>query len=144
EQHDRGRFDTVAISLGPDDGSLMRNRLKGAFGRFVDVRTKNDSEVARALREMEIDIAVDLKGFTEGARPGIFAVRPAPVQVSYLGHPGTMGAPYIDYIVADRVIIPPAHRGCYSENIVLLPGSYQCNDSRRAIDSRTPTRTEAG
>jgi predicted O-linked N-acetylglucosamine transferase (SPINDLY family) len=93
---------------------------------------------------MEIDIAVDLKGFTQDARPGILAFRPAPVQVNYLGHPGTMGASYIDYLIADRIIIPEEHEQHYNERIVLLPDSYQANDSTRQIAERTPSRTEEG
>jgi predicted O-linked N-acetylglucosamine transferase (SPINDLY family) len=93
---------------------------------------------------MEIDIAVDLKGFTHDARPGILAFRPAPVQVNYLGHPGTMGAPYIDYLIADRRIVPDGHERHYSEKIVYLPDSYQCNDRKRRIAERTPARAEEG
>ena len=103
ERHDRDRFETIAVSLGPDTADGMRSRLKGAFERFVDVRERSDREVANLIRKLEIDIAVDRTGFTIGARTGIFALRPAPVQVNYLAYPGTMGADYIDYIVADRV-----------------------------------------
>jgi len=144
EWHDRGRFETVALSFGPDDASEMRARLVKAFDRFVDVRPVSDAEAARMLRAMEIDIAVDLKGFTKNARPGILAARPSPVQVNYLGHPGTMGAPYIDYILADRIVIPSEQRRYYSESVALLPGSYQCNDAKRRIGERTPIRAEEG
>jgi len=144
ECHDRKRFETVAVSFGPDDKSAMRARLSRAFDRFLDVREKNDSEVAGLLKDMEIDIAVDLKGFTQDARPSILAFRPAPLQLNYLGHPGTMGAPYIDYIVADRMIIPAGHETFYSEKIVYLPDSYQANDAKRRIAARTPSRRESG
>jgi len=144
EAHDRARFETVAISFGPDDGSAMRRRLEQAFDRFVDVREKNDHEVATLIREMEIDIAVDLKGFTQDARPGILAFRPAPVQVNYLGHPGTMGASYVDYLIADRRVVPEAREQHYSEQIVFLPESYQANDRTRPIAERTPARAEEG
>jgi predicted O-linked N-acetylglucosamine transferase (SPINDLY family) len=144
ESHDRARFETVAFSFGPDDASNMRERLTRAFDRFVDVRNESDEAAASLIRDMEIDIAVDLKGFTQDARPGILAFRPAPVQVNYLGHPGTMGASYIDYLIADRIIIPEEHEQHYNERIVLLPDSYQANDSTRQIAERTPSRKEEG
>ena len=144
EAHDNARFETVAISFGPDDQSEMRKRLMRAFDRFIDVRDKSDHATAMLLREMEIDIAVDLKGFTQEGRPGILAYRPAPVQVSYLGHPGTMGARYIDYLIADRRIVPEGHERYYSEKIVCLPDSYQVNDRKRRIAERTPSRRDEG
>jgi protein O-GlcNAc transferase len=144
ERHDRARFETSALSFGPDRPSEMRSRLVAAFDRFVDVRLMSDIDVAKLVRELEIDIAVDLKGYTENARPGILAHRPAPVQVNYLGYPGTMGASYIDYIIADDFVIPRADALWYSEKIVWLPGSYQVNDTRRTIAERTPTRSEVG
>ena len=143
EQHDRARFDVVAISFGPDPPTGMRARLKSAFERFIDVRHLRDDEIAKLLRELEIDIAVDLKGFTDDARTGIFAFRPAPTQVNYLGYPGTIGATYIDYIIADRTVIPHEQRGHYAEKVVYLPGCYQVNDAKRAIAERTPTRAKA-
>jgi len=143
EHHDRKRFETVAISFGPDDKSTMRNSLVRSFERFVDVQDRSDAETATLLRNMEIDIAVDLKGFTDGSRPGILVWRPAPVQVNYLGHPGTMGADFIDYIIADRTVIPERHRAYYREKVVHLPDSYQCNDNKRSI-AVAPSRTEAG
>jgi protein O-GlcNAc transferase len=144
EAHDKARFETTAISFGPDDSSEMRQRLARAFDRFIDVRDKGDHAVATLLKGMDIDIAVDLKGFTQDARPGILAYRPAPVQVNYLGHPGTMGARYIDYMVADRRIVPGDHERHYSEKIVRLPNSYQANDRKRRISERTPKRAEEG
>ena len=122
----------------------MRARLIAAFDRLADVREKSDGEIARLLREMEIDIAVDLKGYTQDSRPGILAHRPAPVQVHYLGFPGTMGADYIDYIISDPTIVPPEHESFYTEKIALLPDTYQGNDAKRAIAEATPTRAEAG
>ena len=110
ERHDRSRFEVIGVSYGPDDHSPMRQRLMRAFDRFVDVRSRGDEETARLLREMEVDIAIDLKGYTTGARPEILSYRPAPVQVSYLGFPGTMAAPFIDYIVADRCVLPAEDR----------------------------------
>jgi predicted O-linked N-acetylglucosamine transferase (SPINDLY family) len=144
ERHDRGRFELVGISYGADNRDEMRMRLSAAFDRFVDVRTKTDSEVAALSRDLGIDIAVDLKGFTEGARTGIFSRRAAPIQVNYLGYPGTMGAPYIDYIVADPILIPPESREHYTEKIVYLPNSYQVNDRKRRISDKEFTRAELG
>jgi len=144
EMHDPARFETTALSFGPDVPSKTRTRLKGAFSRFVDVQRKDDREVADLLRELEIDIAVDLNGFTTDSRTGIFALRAAPVQVNYLGYPGTLGADYIDYILADRFVIPEQHQPCYTEKVVYLPDTYQVNDSRRVIADRTPARAEAG
>ena len=142
--HDKSLFDVTAISFGADDDSEIRRRLKGSFERFVDVETRDDDQVANLLRELEIDITVDLAGYTAGLRTGIFAKRPAPIQVNYLGYPGTMGAQYIDYIIADRIIIPENQQECYSEKVVVLPNSYQVNDAKRPIADRTFTRTELG
>ena len=144
EAHDRTRFDIAAISFGPDSNDEMRARLRAACNRFIDVRNKSDQEVALLLRELEIDIAVDLQGFTEHCRPGILAHRAAPVQVNYLGYPGTMGAHYIDYIIGDRCVIPLEHHPSYAEKVVYLPDCYQANDSKRKIAARTPARTELG
>jgi predicted O-linked N-acetylglucosamine transferase (SPINDLY family) len=122
----------------------MRIRVTAAMDRFLDVRLLSDPEVARLSRELEVDIAVDLKGFTQHARTGIFARRAAPIQVNYLGFPGTMGADYIDYLIADPTLIPQASRRHYSEKIVYLPDSYQVNDSTRLISTRHYTRAEEG
>ena len=144
ERHDRDRFEVIAFSFGPDSDDAMRERLKGAFDQFLDVRFQSDREIAQLAREMEIDIAIDLKGYNGDSRPQIFAARCAPVQVNYLGYPGTMGAPYMDYIVADRVLIPPQSQSHYHERVVYLPGSYQVNDTRRQISDRIFTREEVG
>jgi predicted O-linked N-acetylglucosamine transferase (SPINDLY family) len=144
EHHDKTRFETTAISLGPDDQSTTRARMEAAFDRFIDVREKSDHEVAALMREMEIDIAVDLNGFTGDPRTRILSRRPAPIQVNYLGYPGTMGAPYMDYIIADPIVITPEEQPWYSEKIAYLPHSYQANDSRRVAVERVPTRAEAG
>ncbi len=144
ERHDRQRFEVVALSFGPDIKDGMRARLQASFESFIDVRDKTDYEVASMLRNREIDIAVDLKGFTADSRVGIFSHRPAPIQVNYLGYPGTMGADYMDYIVADRIVIPDRHQSCYTEKIVYLPDSYQVNDSARVIAGHTPTRSDVG
>jgi predicted O-linked N-acetylglucosamine transferase (SPINDLY family) len=118
--------------------------VTASFERFVDARCYSDEQIADLIRALEIDIAVDLMGFTTDSRTGIFARRPAPVQAHYLGYPGTMGARYIDYIIADRVVVPDNQREFYSEKLVLLPDSYLVNDRKRSIADRTFTRTELG
>jgi predicted O-linked N-acetylglucosamine transferase (SPINDLY family) len=128
ERHDRAGFEVTAFSFGPASQHALRRRAEAACERFIDVRGKADREVARLARSLEIDIAVDLKGYTEHSRPGIFAARAAPLQVSYLGYPGTMAAPYIDYLVADTTLVPPASQTHYSEKLLYLPGSYQVTD----------------
>lgn len=143
ETHDRQRFDLTAISFRPDDGGAMRARLTKAFDRFIDVSAHSDEAVARLLQEREIDIAVDLNGYTLGGRPAILSFRPAPVQVNYLGFPGSMGAPFIDYIIADPVVLPLAEQPFCDEKIVHLPDSYQPNDTRRAM-AASPGREEMG
>ena len=144
EHHDRSRFEVTGVSFGPDQDSPMRQRIKGAFEHFVDVRDKSDQEIAELIRRLEIDIAVDLTGFTLNNRLNVFARRPAPIQVNYLGYPGTMGASYIDYILANSTIIPEDQCAFYDERVVWLPESYQVNDNRRAISADTPTRAECG
>jgi len=144
ERHDRTRFELTAFSFGPDSNDSMRSRVFSVFDRFIDVQIHSDREVALLSRELEIDIAVDLKGFTQDSRTGIFALRAAPIQVSYLGYPGTMGADYIDYIIADRTVIPESSRNGYTEKIVYLPDCYQVNDTRRSIADKVFTREEFG
>jgi protein O-GlcNAc transferase len=144
ERHDRKKFELVAFSYGPDSRDDMRKRLSAAFERFLDVRTKSDIEVARSARDLQVDIAVDLTGLTESGRSGIFSCRAAPIQVNYLGYPGTIGAQFIDYIIADRMLIPPEARQHYAEKIVYLPNSYQVNDRKRQIADRRFTRAELG
>jgi protein O-GlcNAc transferase len=144
ELHDRTRFETFGVSFGPDDGSDMRARLAAAFDRFLDVRAKTDREIAALLHELEIDVAVDLNGHTQGARPGILAHRPAPIQVLYLGYPGTSGADFIDYILADATVLPFADQACYRERIVQLPHCYHPCDETTTISARTFTRAELG
>jgi predicted O-linked N-acetylglucosamine transferase (SPINDLY family) len=143
EHHDRSRFETVALSLYPKAVGAMQGRLRRAFERFVDVSARGDLEVARLVRELEIDILVDLTGHTLGGRMGIFAHRPAPIQVNF-NCPGTSGADYLDYIVADRIVVPPEHHRYCSEKVVCLPDTFQPNDSRRGISAHTPSRGEAG
>lgn len=144
EQHDKAKFELIGFSYGPDKNDAMRKRVAAAFDRFIDVRARSDLEIAQLARELEVDIAVDLKGFTQDARPGIFALSAAPIQVSYLGYPGTMGADYMDYLLADPVLIPAESRPSYQEKVVRLPHSYQVNDNQRRIADSAPTRTQAG
>ncbi|MBL0142263.1 MAG: tetratricopeptide repeat protein [Betaproteobacteria bacterium] len=144
ERHDRSRFEVMALSFGPESVDPWRRRIESAVDRFHDVATQTDGAIADRLRDLEIDIAVDLKGYTAGARSGILARRPAPIQVNYLAYPGTMGAGYIDYLVADAVVIPPEHEACYTERIARLPHCYQPNLSNRPIADRTPSRAELG
>jgi predicted O-linked N-acetylglucosamine transferase (SPINDLY family) len=144
EAHDRTRFETTAISFSADDKSPMRARLEKGFDKFIDVRSMGDADVAERLRDAETDIVIDLKGYTQEGRPGILAYRPAPVQAQYLGYPGTMAADYVDYVIADRTVIPEEHHRFFTEQVVYLPDTYQCNDSKRAIAPRAPSRFEVG
>jgi predicted O-linked N-acetylglucosamine transferase (SPINDLY family) len=149
ERHDRRRFETYAVSLRPAEASTVGDRVKNAFDRFLDVSASPDREVSELMRELEVDIAVDLTGFTRGFRPQIFAQGAAPIQVNYLGYPGTMGAPFIDYLIADEFVIPPEQRQHYSEAIVYLPDCFQANDDRRTVGDgggadRGLARTAAG
>jgi protein O-GlcNAc transferase len=144
EHHDETRFEVSAISFGAERSSDMRLRITDAVEHFIDVWDKTDQQIAELMRKREIDIAIDLKGFTQGARFGVLARRAAPVQVSYLGYPGTLGADYIDYVIADPSIIPPEHFNYYSEQVVSLPDSYQVNDRERHIADRVRNRIECG
>ena len=143
ELHDREHFEVYAFSFGPDTKDEMRLRLEAAFDQFIDVKDKSDREIASLARQMHIDIAIDLAGFTGDARTNIFAMRAAPVQVNYLGYPGTMGASYIDYLIADRQLIPEESRTHYAEKIVYLP-CFQANDRKRKIADKVFGREELG
>ncbi|MCC7251817.1 tetratricopeptide repeat protein [Hyphomicrobium sp.] len=144
EKTDRSRFELFAYCYSPDDGSDMRRRVVAAFDRFVDIGTMTDREAAAAIHADGIDILVDLKGYTRHARTEIFSYRPAPIQVNYLGYPGTMGADYIDYVLADPVVAPMEHQEHYTERIVHLPHCYQPNDRQRKIADAPMTRAEFG
>lgn len=144
ERHDRGRFEVIGISLRRSEGRPFEGRVRAAFDRFIEVTDRSDLEVAQLLRELQVDIAVDLMGLTEGLRLGILAHRAAPVQVTYLGYAGTLGgAPYVDYLLADAVVIPPGQEWGYGEQVVRLPHCYLPNDDRRERGV-TPSRTQAG
>jgi protein O-GlcNAc transferase len=144
ELHDKNKFEVIGFSFGPDIQDEMRARVSAAFYQFIDVCDRSDKEVAQLSRDLGIDIAVDLKGYTKDSRPGIFACRAAPIQVNYLGYPGTMAASYMDYIIADRVVIPEESQAYYVEKVVYLPDSYQVNDAHRQISTREFTRDELG
>lgn len=144
ELHDRARFEIIGVSFGADDRSDIRRRVAGSFESFHDVRDWGDRDIAAKLRELEADIAVDLKGHTQDSRPEIFAHRPAPIQVGYLGYPGSIGADFLDYILADETVAPFDHAPFYSEKIIQLPDCYQVNDRKRAVAATTPTRQRAG
>ena len=144
ERHDKDKFELIAFSFGPDKKGEMRNRLSLAFDQFIDVTTISDKAVAQMSRQLGVDIAVDLKGLTQDARFGIFSHKAAPIQVSYLGYPGTLGAAYIDYLIADKTLVPQQSQQHYSEKIVYLPHSYQVNDRQRVISQKHFTKQELG
>jgi protein O-GlcNAc transferase len=143
ERHDRTRFQVIGISTGPSDNSAILARLVKTFDRFHSFAALNSDEIARRMREMEIDVAIDLGGHTGQARPQIFAHRPAPVQATWLGYPGTTGASFIDYLIADPVVAPFEHQPFFSEQLVHLPHSFFPTDPARETAS-PPSRAEAG
>jgi protein O-GlcNAc transferase len=144
ESHDRKRFEVYAYSYGPDDQSPMRRRLVKSFDHFVDLRGRGPKEAAKRINEDEIDILIDLKGYTHGAWTQVMALRPSPLQINYLGYPGSMGADFIDYIIVDRFIVPPGYERYYSEKCLFMPGSYQVNDGDRKIFPEARTRSDHG
>lgn len=143
EMHDRARFEFVAHDFTPPRDDEYRRRLAAAFDRIIPVRALTDRAAAERIADDDIDVIIDINGWTAGHRASVLAMRPAPVQVQWLGHAGTMGAPWIDYIVADRVLVPPGHEPHFSEKIIRLPHSYQPTDDKRPVGTR-PTRAEAG
>jgi predicted O-linked N-acetylglucosamine transferase (SPINDLY family) len=144
ELHDKSKFELIAFSFGPDLKDEMRSRVSQAFNQFIDITTVSDKSVAQLSRELGIDIAVDLKGLTKNSRLGIFSYKAAPIQVSYLGYPGTLGADYIDYLIADKTLIPKKSQEHYTEKIVYLPNSYQVNDRHRVIAPTQFTKQDLG
>jgi protein O-GlcNAc transferase len=142
EMHDKEKFELIAFDNGADDNSPIRKRLKAAFDKIIDISKLSDRAAADRIRAEEVDILINLNGYFGSHRMGVFAERPAPIQLNYLGFPGTLGAPYIDYILADRIVIPVQERRHYVEQVVYLPGCYQANDSKREISEDTPTRAE--
>jgi predicted O-linked N-acetylglucosamine transferase (SPINDLY family) len=143
ERHDTGRFKLIAFDNGWDDGSAIRKRQEKVFAHMVDISRLGDWQAATVIRDFQVDILVDLNGYFGHGRTGVFSHRPAPIQVNWLGFPGTLGADYMDYIVADPRIIPKEHEVYYSEKVVRLPDTYQVNDSKREISPHTPTRAES-
>jgi protein O-GlcNAc transferase len=143
ELHDRERFEVFAYSYGADDGSAARRRLTHAVDHFVEAREIPDRTLAERIRSDGVDVLLDLKGYTLGARTAVMAMRPSPIQVNYLGYPGTLGAPFYDYIIGDRIVTPLEHAPDYSERIAQMPVCYQPTDRSRAIGAR-PTRAACG
>ena len=143
EQHDRSKFHITAFDSSHGDGSPMRQRLEKAFDAFVDISAMSDSEAAENVAAAQIDILVNLNGYFGNHRMGVFARRPAPVQINYLGFPATLGAPYIDYILADKIVIPENERQFYTEQVAWLPDTYQANDSKRGLLD-APSRAAQG
>jgi predicted O-linked N-acetylglucosamine transferase (SPINDLY family) len=144
ERHDRSRFEVNAYSYGPDDGGDMRRRLIAAFDRFTDLIGTDDNEAAARIHTDRIDVLIDLQGYTGRPRTSILAFRPAPIQVSFIGYTGTMGADFIDYILVDRFIAPMAQQACFSEKLVQLPHCYLPSDTTRRISLPSPSRTACG
>jgi protein O-GlcNAc transferase len=144
ERHDRSKFDVIGVSTGRDDASEIRRRVARAFGNFYDVQDGDDQSIAKFIADLSIDIAVDLTGYTENARPKILAQRPAPIQVNYLGYIGTMAVDFIDYVIADKIALPSDLQPYYTEKIVHLPGCFLPTDSQQEIAPRTPSPKDAG
>lgn len=144
EQHDKSKFELIAFSYGPDTKDEMQVRVAKAFDQFINVTAMSDKAIAQLSRELGIDIAIDLKGLTQDTRLGIFSYKAAPIQLSYLGYPGTLGAEYVDYLIADKTLIPAYSQQHYSEKIVYLPNSYQVNDRQRVIAATQLTKQELG
>jgi predicted O-linked N-acetylglucosamine transferase (SPINDLY family) len=144
DQHDRRHFEVIGYSCGPNDGSALRTRLAGAFDRFVDIGEMGHRQAAELIHRDGIDILIDLTGHTAFSRPVIVAYRPAPIQVNYLGYPGTMGGDFIDYIIVDRFVVPPDQQPFFTERLVHLPDCYQCSDDKREIGELTLSRAECG
>jgi predicted O-linked N-acetylglucosamine transferase (SPINDLY family) len=144
ERHDRSRLELYGYSLGPDDGSEYRQRVVAAFEHFVDVRADPAQAIAARIARDRIQVLVDLKGYTTASRPEIFALRPAPLQLAYMGFPGTLGAPWIDYVIADRVVLPEPDFAVFEERAIWVPASYYVNDDRRALPDRAPPPADCG
>jgi predicted O-linked N-acetylglucosamine transferase (SPINDLY family) len=144
ELHDRTRFNIIGVCYGPSPADEMRDRVSKSFDQFIEAAAWSDQEIAGRLRHIGVDIAVDLKGHTKNTRLGVFAARAASIQMHYLGYPGTIGAEFIDYLVADSTLIPEEHTAFYDEKVVYLPDTYQVNDRLRKISEKTDTRSDHG
>jgi predicted O-linked N-acetylglucosamine transferase (SPINDLY family) len=143
EEHDRSGFEVIGVSMGAEDGSAIGRRVRAAMDGWRDICALSDTDAASLLRDLGIDLAVDLMGHTESFRPRVLAARPAPVQVSFLGYPGTLGAPWIDYLIADRFVLPPEHVASYDEKVVWLPGCFLPGDAWQPPGT-APDRRELG
>jgi predicted O-linked N-acetylglucosamine transferase (SPINDLY family) len=144
EQHDRRRFTVRGYSIGPDDGGPLRRRIVAACDEFIDLTCASHTDAAQRIAADQVDILIDLMGYTKHSRPQILAQRPAPIQVQYLGYPGTMGAPFVDYTLVDEFVVPRNQQPYFTEQLVYLPGCYQVNPSRRESPERIPSRRECG
>ena len=144
EQHNRDQFEVFGYSLYGNKKTEMRRRLSKSFDRFSDVQGMTDSAIARRVRQDGIDIAIDLNGYTKGNRAGIFAYRAAPIQINYLGYPGTLGADFMDYIVADRFLIPEENQKYFNERPLYLPNTYMPTDNTRELSQKPVTRGDMG
>ncbi len=133
ELHRRDQFQVTAIALNPAEPSALHQRLRAGFDDFIEVAGRSDADIADTIAAAGIDILIDMMGYTVGARPGALARRPAPVQMSYIGYPGSLGAHWMDYILADRTTIPAEHFGYFTEKVIWMPDTYQVNDRKRAI-----------
>jgi predicted O-linked N-acetylglucosamine transferase (SPINDLY family) len=144
ESHDKSRVETIAVSLGIDDRSRLRERILSTFDHVIEARGMASKKIAEQMHEMEVDIAIDLAGYTADSRTEIFSWRPAPVHVNFLGYAGTLGVEYMDYIIADRHVIPPEHQSCFTEKVLYMPDSYLPTDRNLQIAEETPTRAACG
>jgi protein O-GlcNAc transferase len=144
EAHDRKRFEVFGYSIGPDDQSSLRRRIETALDHFRDLGTALTPDIAKTIHGDQIDILIDLQGYSSMSRPGVYAKKPAPIQVAYLGFPSTMGCDYIDYVLVDEYVAPDDSQRYFNEQLVQLPGCYQVNDHRLSVDDSKPTRKEAG
>ena len=144
EQHDRQQFEIIAVDNGFDDGSATRRRINAAVDGVIEIASLNDPQAVAAIRAAGIDVLVNLNGYFGDGRTRVSARRAAPIQVNYLGFPGTLGAGYMDYIIADRHVLPAEHRAFYAEKVVWLPDCYQANDRKRPIAERNFSRAECG
>jgi len=144
EIHDRSRFEVIGVSTGADDRSEVRARLAKSFDQFHEMSLRTDYEIAQLMNELQVDIAIDLNGHTAASRLNVFAQRPAPIQVVYLGYASTTGAEFFDYVIADDIVLPFEQQPFYTEKIMHLPDCFLVNDTKKAISPRVPTRREAG
>ena len=144
ELHEKSKFEIFAFDTGWDDRSVYRKRIMNSFDYYFDISRLPDSDVAKLIKDNQIDVLINLNGYFGQLRQGVFAYKPAPIQVNYLGFPGTLGAPYIDYLIADKIVLPETSKEFYTEKIVYLPNSYQANDNQREVAQKEFSRSELG